>query len=520
MWIILVVYLLLMVGIGVYYRRKTANVTDFVLGGRTLGPWFTAFAYGTSYFSAVIFVGYAGRFGWSYGVASTWVGIGNAVIGSLLPWLILGKRSRVMSKHLNAKTMPEFFEKRYNSKLLKTISALIIFVFLIPYTASVYNGLSRLFEKGFGIPYKYCIIVMAVFTAIYVILGGYKATALSDFIQGVFMLIGISAVVLAVLNKNGGLTESIDQMSQIPAADGSAGKFADLFGPDPINLLGVVLLTSLGTWGLPQMVGKFYAVKDDKSVKIGTIVSTVFAVVVAGGCYFLGGFGRLFVDATAEGAPATGFDGIVPEMMNAIPDLLFGIVIVLVLSASMSTLSSLVLTSSSVLTIDLIKPFTKKMSEKKELLIMRIFIGVFLLISVILAIITLENPTTIISTLMSISWGALAGAFLAPYLYGLYSKKITKAAVAACFISGVGLTVAHMFYFTFGKHTLEIGGLAIHSAINAGAITMIFGLILVPVVSLFTRNKKEDQEYYNEVFECYQKEEQDSAENAFELEQN
>ena len=500
MWIILIAYLILMVGIGIYYRRKTASVTDFVLGGRTLGPWFTAFAYGTSYFSAVIFVGYAGRFGWSYGVASTWVGMGNALIG----WLILGKRSRIMSKHLEAKTMPEFFERRYNSPALKIVSALIIFVFLIPYTASVYNGLSRLFEKGFGIPYKYCIIVMAVFTAFYVILGGYKATALSDFIQGIFMLVGITAVVIAVLNKNGGLTESIDKMAQIPDASGETGTFASLFGPDPINLLGVVILTSLGTWGLPQMVGKFYAVKDDKAVKTGTIVSTVFAVVVAGGCYFLGGFGRLFVE-NDNGAPATGFDGIVPEMMNAIPELLFGVVIVLVLSASMSTLSSLVLTSSSVLTNDLIKPLRKKMTDKQELLIMRIFIGVFLLISVVIAIFTLENPTTIISTLMSISWGALAGAFLAPYLYGLYSKRITKAAVMACFISGVGLTLAHMFYFTFGKHTLEIGGLAIHSAINAGALTMIFGLILVPVVSLFTKNKEEDQKYIDEVFECYNK---------------
>ena len=506
MWIILIAYLIVMVGIGVYYRRKTANVTDFVLGGRTLGPWFTAFAYGTSYFSAVIFVGYAGKFGWAYGVSSTWVGMGNALIGSLLPWLILGRRSRIMSKHLGTKTMPEFFEKRYNSKTLKTISALIIFVFLIPYTASVYNGLSRLFEKGFGIPYKYCIIIMAVFTAFYVILGGYKATALSDFIQGVFMLVGISAVVIAVLNKNGGLTDSVDKMSQIPNSEGVTGEFSSLFGPDPINLFGVVILTSLGTWGLPQMVGKFYAVKDDKAIKTGTIVSTLFAVVVAGGCYFLGGFGRLFVDANAEGAPVTGFDGIVPEMMNAIPELLFGVVIVLVLSASMSTLSSLVLTSSSVLTIDLIKPFKKKMTDKQELFIMRIFIGVFLLISVVLAIFTLENPTTVISTLMSISWGALAGAFLAPYLYGLYSKKITKAAVLACFISGVGLTVAHMFYFTFGKNTLTIGGLAIHSPINAGAIAMIFGLILVPVVSLFTRNKKEDQEYYDKVFECYGRE--------------
>ena len=151
MWVTLVAYLVLMIGIGVYCRKKTSNVNDFVLGGRNIGGWFTAFAYGTSYFSAVVFIGYAGQFGWLYGVSSTWIGIGNAVIGSLLAWIILGKRTRVMSKHLNASTMPEFFEKRYNSKSLKTVSALIVFVFLIPYTASVYNGLSRLFESAFGI---------------------------------------------------------------------------------------------------------------------------------------------------------------------------------------------------------------------------------------------------------------------------------------------------------------------------------------------------------------------------------
>ena len=227
-WIVLVLYLALMIGIGVYYRRKSASVNDFVLGGRGLGAWFTAFAYGTSYFSAVIFVGYAGKFGWNYGVASTWVGIGNAVIGSWLAWKVLGRRTRIMSKHLEAKTMPEYFEKRYNSKPLKIVSALIVFVFLIPYTASVYNGLSRLFEKGFGIPYKYCIIGMAVFTAVYVIMGGYKATALNDFIQGIVMLVGIAAVVLAVLGENGGLGNSLDLLGDIPDASGEKGAYSSL----------------------------------------------------------------------------------------------------------------------------------------------------------------------------------------------------------------------------------------------------------------------------------------------------
>ncbi len=500
-WITLVVYLICMLGIGVYCKKKTSNVSEFVLGGRSLGPWFTAFAYGTSYFSAVIFVGYAGKFGWAYGVASTWVGIGNAVIGSLLPWLLLGKRTRTMSTHLNAKTMPELFEKRYDSKMLKIVSALIIFVFLIPYTASVYNGLSRLFEKGFGIEYKYCIIGMAVITAIYVILGGYKATAISDFVQGVFMLIGIVAVILATLDINGGLTSSLDLLGDIEV-NGKTDVYNSLFGPDPQNLIGVIILTSLGTWGLPQMVSKFYAIKDNRSIKTGTIVSTVFAVIVAGGCYFLGGFGRLFATPLENGNPSTGFDGIVPTMMEKLPNFLFGIVIVLVLSASMSTLSSLVLTSSSTLTIDLVKPLSKKMDEKRQVLVMRIFIAIFLLISVIIAIYTLESENMVISTLMSISWGALAGSFLAPYMLGLFWKGVTKAATVACFISGVGITVGHMFYFTFGGKTGEFLGFNLASPINAGAFAMLFGLILCPIVSLITKNSK-DRENADKVFECY-----------------
>ncbi len=502
MWITLIAYLLLMLWIGWYYKKKNDSVSDYVLGGRTLGAWFTAFAYGTSYFSAVIFVGYAGKFGWNYGLASTWIGLGNAILGSLLPWLILGRRSRIMSKSLEAKTMPEFFEKRYNSFNLKILSALIIFVFLIPYTASVYNGLSRLFEHAFGIPYKYCIIGMALITAFYVILGGYKATALSDFIQGIFMLAGITAVVIAVLNMKGGLFSAVELMSQIPDPSGATGKYSSILGPDPVNLFGVVILTSLGTWGLPQMVGKFYAVKDDQAIKTGTIVSTLFAVIVAGGCYFLGGFGRLFVE-NVDGLPAGGFDGIIPQMMEQLPTIVFAIVIVLVLSASMSTLSSLVLTSSSVLALDLIKPLWKGINEKKEIFIMRVLVGVFLLISVVLAIITLENPQTIISTLMSISWGALAGSFLAPYMYGLYWKGVTRAAVIACYISGIGITVLHMFLCTFGVKTGTFFGFDLASPINAGAFSMVFGLILVPVVSLLTPGRKKDAEYGAKVFECF-----------------
>ena len=493
--VLLVVFFSVMVGIGFYSRKSATNVNDFVLGGRGVGPWLTAFAFGTSYFSSVVFVGYAGQFGWKYGLSSTWIGLGNAFIGSLLAWLVLGRRTRVMTQKLDARTMPEYFGKRFDSKALRLISSVIAFVFLVPYTASIYNGLSRLFGMAFNIDYKLCIIVMALLTGVYVIAGGYMATALNDFIQGIIMLIGIVAVIVAVLNGQGGFLNAIKELSVIPSDDvavealkGSQGLFASFFGPDPLNLLGVIVLTSLGTWGLPQMVHKFYAIKDEKSVKTGTVVSTFFAIIISGGCYFLGGFGRLFDSEAIYKADGTvAYDSIVPQMLSTLPDILIGIVVVLVLSASMSTLSSLVLTSSSTLTLDFIKElFAKKMGDKVQLIVMRVLVAVFIVVSVVLAL----NPPTFIAQLMGISWGALAGAFLAPFMYGLYSKKITKLSVWASFIVGVGITVANLF-FKF-----------IASPINAGAIAMIAGLIVVPIVSLITPKMK--KEYVDEIFECYE----------------
>ena len=488
--IFLVIFFGVMIGVGLYSRKHATNVNDFVLGGRSVGPWLTAFAYGTSYFSAVVFVGYAGQFGYKYGLAATWIGIGNALIGSLLAWVILGRRTRVMTKHLSAATMPDYFGKRFDSNALRIAASVISFVFLIPYTASVYNGLSRLFGMAFDIPYAVCVIVMAALTGVYVILGGYMATAINDFIQGIVMLFGIVAVIVAVLNGQGGFYQAIVSLSEIESdvalTLGQKGVFASFFGPDLPNLIGVVILTSLGTWGLPQMVHKFYAIKDEKAIRYGTIISTFFAIVVAGGCYFLGGFGRLFDTPAIHAADGSVvYDAIIPTMLSSLSDMLVGIVIVLVLSASMSTLSSLVLTSSSTLTLDFIKGnIVKDMDDKKQLLCMRIMLVFFIAISVIIAL----DPPTFIAQLMGISWGALAGAFLAPFMYGLYWKGVTKASVWASFACGVLLTVSNMF-FKF-----------IASPINAGAIAMVAGMIVVPIVSMVT--PKMDTSHVDKVFEC------------------
>lgn len=490
--LLLLIFAGITISIGLLFRKRSSSVSQFVLGGRNIGAWLSAFAFGTTYFSAVIFVGYAGQFGWKFGLSATWIGIGNALIGSLSAWLLLGRRTRIMTQHLGSATMPDFFEKRYGSKNLKLAASVVLFIFMIPYTASLYNGLSRIFGMAFNIDYSICIAAMAVLTAVYVIAGGYLAAAVNDFIQGLVMLAGIAAIIMSVLNNHGGFLQAVESMSKVqdPAIKGT-GVFASLFGPDPKGLLSVVLLTSLGTWGLPQMVHKFYAIKDEKAIKRGAVISTIFAFIIAGGCYFLGSFARIF-DASAftDASGAVIFDAIIPSVISKLPDILVGIAVILVLSASMSTLASLVLTSSSTLTLDLIKgTFVKDMNEKKQVLIIRILLAVFIIISVVIALIQYNSRVTFIAQLMGISWGALAGSFLGPFLYGLYWKRTTKASVWASIIVAVCITVSNMFFSFFP------------TPIYAGVAAMLASLVLVPLVSLLT--KKPDRERVERLFKCY-----------------
>ena len=497
-----IIFLAVMIGVGLYTRKQASSVDGFVLGGRSVGPWLTAFAFGTSYFSAVVFVGYAGQFGWKYGLSSAWIGIGNAIIGSLLAWIILGRRTKLMTQHIESRTMPDFFGTRFSDQGLRVAASIIAFVFLIPYTAGVYSGISRLFEMGFNIPYEYCVVIMSILTAVYVILGGYKATAMNDFIQGIIMLFGIVAVIAAVLSAQGGLSEAVSKLGTLSGDDGQPGVFASWFGPDPWGLMGVIVLTSLGTMGLPQMVGKFYSITDEAAIKRGTVISTIFAFIVAGGCYFLGGFGRLYDPVIAANGKIA-FDSIVPAMLNTLPNVLIALVVLLVLSASMSTLASLVLTSSSTMTLDLIYRDKKSLPgeveegtiddivaekiERRKVVVMRVLIMFFIAISLLIAL----NPPTFIAQLMGISWGALAGAFLAPFMLGLYWRGTTRIAVWACFVWGVGLTVINML---LGNPI---------NPINCGAIAMLGGFPVAWIVSLVT--PKLPAATVSDIFKCYKK---------------
>ena len=502
-YIILAIYALSMVAIAIYTKNRSGSVNDFLLAGKKgLNGWMTAFAYGTTYFSAVIFIGYAGQFGRSFGVASVAIGIGNAILGTLIAWLVLAKRTKNMTQRLGSKTMPDFFEKRYADPKLRVISAIIIFVFLIPYSASVYNGISSLFEIVFGIPGWIVMICLAALTALYLFFGGYFATALSDFIQGIIMLIGVLLMIFCFLNHEN-INWSFPAISEASSSvwalsDAKASSF--LYG-NTVSLISLVLLTSLGVWALPQTIHKYYAIRDKKAIQQGVVISTLFALVIGLVAYFTGALSPFF--AETHGVPDS---QVIPTMLKvAIPSGLTGIIAVLILSASMSTLSSVSLASASVMAVDLYKgSINKKASDKRTNTVMRILCLVFVVISVVLAILNEEFGIAAIAYMMGISWGTLAGCFIGPYVLGVCWKKVTRSAVWTSIISSLVLTVTLIFVLGYHKNGWDCSfGVALKSGVGVspliGVICMVFSLIITVIVSLLT--KKPDDAVLYEAFD-------------------
>ena len=507
--IALAVYSIAMALIGCFSYGKSKTLDGFLIGGRKVGAWATAFAYGTTYFSAVVFVGYAGQHGWNIGIGAIWIGIGNAVLGCLLSWLLFANKTRMMTKKLNARTMPDYFEKRYESKGMKILASIIIFVFLVPYSAAVYKGLGSLFGAVFpGVETWVWMLIIACLTAVYLVVGGYIATAYTDLIQGIIMLVGVVCLVIAVLSHDsvGGIAGLIENLSNFKSVDGdpnptTGAQLTSIFGGSSFNFLCVnIMLTSFGTWGLPQMIGKFYAIKDTAAIKRGTVISTIFCVVIGCGAYLIGSTSRLILGGQL---PEGGIDSIIPSLLmevlggGTLGIILLAVIMILLLSASMSTLEAVVLTSASAVAVDLIPSVSKKeISQKGQMTLTRVLCLAFVACSFIFA--TQNIP--IIVSLMSFSWGIVSGCFIGPYIWGLFSKRITKIGAFAGIISGL---------VTVGGATLVITltdgfKAAAAKSPEMGVTAMAISLIVVPVVSLLTKNKSEEQTRVDEIFTCYE----------------
>ena len=473
--VFLVIFLAVMVSVGIWGMRRTKTLGDFFLGGRTLGPWISAAAYGTTYFSAVIFIGFAGTQGWQFGLNALWIALGNGLIGAGLAWMVLARRTRRMTQNLDTMTMPEFLQERYGAKHLKPIAASIIFFFLLPYSASVFKGLGHLFEKVFGIPYDAALLIMIGFTGVYLILGGYFAIAITDFIQAIIMIVGATLMVFILTAPEGGIFQIIGKIKESYAVN-----VPSAFQPTALTVISLVFMTSFGTWGLPQMTQKFYAIKNEAVIPRAAIVTTIFALVIGFTAYFTGASAHVFFNAATVPQNAAGaiqYDLIVPTLLtNHLPKVLLSLILLLVLSASMSTLSSLVLVSSSAIAIDLY-PFKvdRDTGKKGSVAMMRVLSGVFIIISYFIS----RFQLSFIVYLMSLSWGVVSGAFAAPYILGLYSKRVTKAGAYSGLLSGLATMVVLFFVFN------NIDGNASRSPL-AASISIVVPFIVVTVVSLFT----------------------------------
>ena len=505
----LCIYSVTMAVIGFISYGKSKTLDGFLLGGRKIGAWATAFAYGTTYFSAVVFVGYAGQHGWNIGIGAIWIGVGNAILGCLLSWILFANKTRKMTKKLNARTMSDFFEKRYNSKVMKIVAAIIIFVFLVPYSAAVYKGLGSLFGAVFpSVPTWVWMLIIAVLTAIYLVVGGYTASAYADLVQGIIMLFGVVCLVIAVLSHDAvgglsGLMENLKSFVSLPDDPNptTGSQLSSIFGGSSFKFLCFnIMLTSFGTWGLPQMIGKFYAIKDKPAIKRGAVVSTIFCIVIGCGAYLIGSTSRLILGGKL---PEGGIDAVIPTILmevlgnnGTLGIILLAIIMILLLSASMSTLESVVLTSASAVAVDLIPAVSKKEpSAKSKMLLTRMLCLAFVACSFIFA--TQNIP--IIVNLMSFSWGVVSGCFIGPYVWGIFSKKITKIGAFAGVISGL---------VTVGGATLVISikdgfSAAASKSPEMGVCAMAISLIIVPVVSLLTKNNDKEKERVEEIFSCY-----------------
>ncbi|MCI8553402.1 MAG: sodium:solute symporter family protein [Clostridiales bacterium] len=476
-WLTIAAYAVFIVAVGLISSRHSKSMGQFTVGGRSAGAWVSALSYGTAYFSAVMFIGYAGTTGWRYGIWAVLPGLGNAIFGSLLAWLVLAGRTRRVTRRMKIKSMPQFFDSRFHSRPMKLFSAALIFIFLLPYSASVYKGLTSVCAVLLNVDEQVCMVVIALASAAVVVLGGYIATLKADFVQGLVMFVGVAALIVAVIRcgQVGGLAAGLEAITQKTAE-------LKLGASDHIALWATVLMTSFGTWGLPQMIHKYYGIRDDREVRRGTVISTLFSLVIAGGGYFIGSLSRLFFSELPS-PPAGGAghpDYLIPNMLDqaGLPIVLVGVVLVLLIAASVSTLSSITITASSTLTMDLLRErFFPHLSSTGTARVTRGLCALFVVLSYFVA-----NTRTPILDMMSYSWGILSGCFLAPYALSLYWKGINRAGawagMAAGFFTAAPPVVCKLFFPQaavpfFGK----VADMGPHFACAAMLLSLLFCIL-------------------------------------------
>jgi SSS family solute:Na+ symporter len=431
--VILFVYLAGLVVVGFITGRRTKSVEDFYIGGRQIGPWVTALSFVAAYFSSVVIIG-GGGFGYMFGMSTLWIGAINVLLGCTVAWIVLGPRIRIFTQRLKTMTVPGFIGERFQSDFACIFSALIIVLFMIIYNVSILKGMGHIFEVLMNIPYVYGVLVSCIIILFYVSIGGYLAVVWTSFIQAWVMGVGLIVLTVFALQRVGGITAVNTALASIdPGLTNTPG----IWGWP--GLISYALIVSFGVWGMPQLVVRFYSIKNLKVLKIGTVVATV------GTCmallpYFNGAIARTLFPS-------------LPSPDLAIPTLVkttlspFGAAIVLagVVAAGMSTFSSVLIILSSSMVQDLIKKGIKRdIAKEKSLFWGKIGSVVIGFVSLVIAL----RPPALVLTLTAFAWAVIASTTLWPILFGIYWRGATK---WGCVASMVGGCVTALFWMLAGK---------------------------------------------------------------------
>ena len=477
------VYLIAMLGVGVWFAKKNNSVDDFYLGGRKLGPFVTAMSAEASDMSSWLLMGLPGVAYLSGLAEASWTAIGLAV-GTYLNWLIVARRIRRYSNHLDAITVPQFFSKRWGDdrNLLSAIAAVVIIIFFIPYLASGFSACGKLFASLFGTSYMTAMLISAAVIVIYTVMGGFLAASFTDLIQSIIMTVALIVVLSFGVAQAGGLDAVMDNaqslagyLSLTQTHDAVTG------GASSYSLLTIcsLLAWGLGYFGMPHILLRFMAIEEEKKLALSRRVATVWVVISMGVAIFIGVVGNGMTKAGAMEQLADS-ETIIVQIASLISHygvfaaLIAGVILAGILAATMSTADSQMLAASSSVSQNLLVEFYHlKITGRKSVVVARSTMVVIALVAAFLA----RDPNSSVFRVVSFAWAGFGAAFGPVVLFGLFWRRSNKwGALAGMVVGG-----AMVFIWKYGIATLG-GAFAIYELLPA----FIAASIAIVVVSLLT----------------------------------
>jgi SSS family solute:Na+ symporter len=460
---VLGLYLLMLVGLGLWMGKRTRSAADFYIGGRQVGPWVTAFSFVAAYFSSVVIVG-GGAFGYRFGMSTMWVAATNVLFGCTLVWIVLGRRLWGFTKRLDTMTIPGFIGKRYGAREAEIFSALIIFVFMIVYNVSVLVGMGRIMEGLMGIPYTSAVLIAGLIILIYVSIGGYLAVVWTSFVQAWIMIFGLLLLTFATLGKVGGLARAVTDLAAI---DPGLVETPGVWGWG--GLVSFALIVSLGVWGMPQLLVRFYSMKSTRVLRLGTVLATLGGA-MAVLPYMTGAMSRLLLP------PLENPDLAIPMLTETVLNPWGGAIFLAgVMAAGMSTFASVLIIVSGAIVRDLRRGGAAENPEEERAgATHQVMLGrMASMIAGLLALFMAYRPPALVLVITAFAWAVIASACLWPVVLGVYWKRGTRAGATSSMIAGVVVALGWMIA---GKP------MGIHGFIPG----VVVSLVVFVGVSLFT----------------------------------